>query len=255
MIYAKPFDWRTTDPVDISDLLDAFVAHPEFLAYPYPSDIARMIGANLLADENNLIWASYDTKKLTGVVIFTQVVPRVDALMHFLFLDQNLAGKRKLLRGILDYYFRDLGFRRVSMEVPDRKGRKHEQTRLERFARKALGFRLEGEIRDRHPDLPKSLTNDWVARQGSRREQAYYDGSAWSDIVLLRVLASEWITGTGSGGITGGGPDCQSDQLQESLPPSSGPPPVASSEVADPVTPSPSSPETSSPSDKATSDS
>jgi len=245
MIYATPFDWRKADPVDVSDLLDAFVAHPEFLAYPYPPEVARAIGASLLSNPHNLMWGCYDTGKLTGIVIFTDVIPRVDALMHFLFLDQNLAGKRKMLRGILDYCFTDLQFQRISMEVPDRQGKRHEQTRLERFARKALGFRLEGEIRDRNPTLPKGLSNEWVARQGSRRERAYFDGSSWSDIVLLRLLVGEWEPR--------GGEPCLSEQPHQSLPPSSGPPPAASSVEVDPVTPSPSSPKTSSPSDKATS--
>ena len=142
-------------------------------------------------------------------MILTRLVPQVDALIHFLFLDKNLANKRKLLGKILTYCFTDLGFHRLSMEVP-------EGIRLERFARKALGFRLEGEIRDRNPELPKCLTNDWVARQGSRIEQGYYDGQVWSDILRLRLLASERVGEPGEA-------KCPLEPLPEPQPPSSEP--------------------------------
>jgi hypothetical protein len=76
------------------------------------------------------------------------------------------------------------------MEVP-------EGIRLERFARKVLNFRLEGESRPRNPEMPRALADTWVARQGSRREQGYFTGTEWKDIVLLRLLACEWVGETG----------------------------------------------------------
>ena len=240
MIYARRYHWQEVNPAENTALLEAFVQHPEFLSYPLPPDQARAVGAHLLTNVENLVWVTYSDATLTGCVILTRIVPRVDALLHFLFLDKDLKSKRNLLGNVLTHCFRDLGFNRLSMEVPDRvlAGERNLAigTKLERFARKALGFRLEGEIRKRPPGLPNSLTDDWVARQGSRREQAYFDGAKWHDIVLLRLLAGEWEG------------RCRLDQPQPPLPhPSSEPPPAASSEAAAPVTPSPSSPETSSP--------
>jgi RimJ/RimL family protein N-acetyltransferase len=231
-IFARRYDWQETSPLDSSALLDAFTAHPEFLAYPYPPEAARVIGASLLTDPNNVIWVTYSGGTLTGCVILTRVVANVDALLHFLFLDKDLSSKRTLLKNLIRHCFEDLGFHRLSMEVP-------EGIRLERFARKTLGFRLEGEIRDRNPELPKCLDNVWVAKQGSRREQSYFDGRRWSDVLLLRLLVGE------VGGDEREGSQCRSDQPQQSLAPSPEPPPAASSVAEVPVTPNPSSPKTS----------
>lgn len=185
MIFAKRYHWTTANPYDNTYLLDAFVEHPEYLAYPMTPEQARCVGASLLTDQSNIVWTTHDDRGITGCVILTRIVPRVDALLHFMFGDRDLASKRKLLRNLLGYCFTDLGFNRLSMEVP-------EGVRLERFARKVLDFRLEGEMRPRNPELPRALTDNWVARQGSRREGSYFDGTAWRDIVLLRLLASEW---------------------------------------------------------------
>lgn len=187
MIYARRYThWTEVPAEENTALLDGFVAHPEFLSYPHSIEDARVVAAALLTDPSNLIWTTYDNRLLTGCVILTRIVPRIDALLHFLFLDNNLAGKRKLLKNVIGYCFTDLGFNRLSMEVP-------EGVRLERFARKVLSFRLEGENRPRNQTLPVGLSDNWVARQGSRREQSYFDGADWKDVMLLRVLACEWV--------------------------------------------------------------
>jgi hypothetical protein len=241
VIHARRFYWATANPLECTAMLDEFVAHPEFLAYPLTPEQARVVGADLLTNTANLVWTTYNGRDLTGCVILTRIIPRVDALVHFMMIDKDLASKRKLLRNLLGYCFRELGFNRLSMEVP-------EGVRLERFARKVLDFRLEGEIRPRNPELPKGLSDNWVARQGSRREQAYYDGTVWHDVVLLRLLAREWVE-------PGEVEPCRSEPQHQSLPLSPALPPVVCLEVAGPVTPSPSSPRISSPSDSRTSDS
>jgi RimJ/RimL family protein N-acetyltransferase len=162
-----------------------------------------VIGAALVTDVNNVVWVTYTDQALTGMVVLTRIQPRVDALLHFMFLDKDLVSKRTLLKNLIAHCFRDLGFNRLSMEVP-------EGVRLERFARKVLGFRLEGESRPRNPELPKALTDNWVARQGSRREGAYFDGTDWKDVLLLRLLAREWV---------GEGTECRSEPEQEPQPP------------------------------------
>lgn len=235
MIFAKRYDWRTIDPVDNTELLDAFVAHPEFLVYPREPLVARTIAAAMVTNDRNMVWVTYTDQTLTGIVILTRIEPQVDALLHFLFLDKDLVSKRKLLKNLIAHCFRDLGFNRLSMEVP-------EGVRLERFARKVLGFRLEGETRPRNAELPKSLSDNWVARQGSRREAAYYDGTDWKDVLLLRLLAREWVEEE---------TECRLEQPP--LPPPS--PDRSSAEPSEaevPVTPSPPSPRTSSPSDSRT---
>ena len=248
--YAKPFDWQA-NPLHSSALLDAFVAFPEFLAYPHDPEQARALGARLLTNPEHITFGTYNGADLTGVIMLTRVSPRMDALLHFMFLDRDLVGKRKLLRNFIGFCFADLGFNRLSMEVPDIKIQKEDGgetrgLRLERFARRALGFRLEGEIRDRNPELPKALSNDWVARQGSRREQAYFDGERWHDVILLRLLAREWV---GSGEQEDA--ECRKP-LSRSLPPSPEDSLARPSAAVAPKTPSPPSPRTSSPSDSRT---
>ena len=250
--YAKRFDWTQANPLEITALLDEFAAHPEFLTYPTAPDVARASFAGMLVDPANVIWATYSSREFTGIVFLTKVVPRVNALLHFFFLDKDLAGKRKLLQNIIGHCFTDLGFHRLTMEVPDKvlcvnlKGRGAAPvavgTKLERFARRTLGFRFEGEPRDRNPELPESLSNDWVARQGSRIEQSYFDGEKWFDVIRLRLLASEWV-GTGEGGA-----ECLGKSYCPSPDKSSAP----LSEAEAPVTAKPPSPRTSSPSDSPT---
>ena len=254
MIYARRFHWQGANPLEVTALLDEFVAHPEFLPYPMGPDVARASFAAMLVDANNVAWTTYTDRDLTGCVILTRIVPRVNALLYFFFLDKDLAAKRKLLHNLLGYCFGELGLNRLSLEVPDKvlcvkvkgggKAPVALGTRLERFARRSLGFRLEGEIRKRNPELPISISDEWVARQGSRIEQAYFDGERWYDIMRLRLLASEWV-GTVETGVPAweSFQHCYQSQDQSS---------AASSEVEGRKTPSPSSPKTSSPSDSRT---
>lgn len=184
-LIAKPFDWTEGDPARITALLDRFVATPSFVAYPCPEATRRDLGAQLLTNPAHLVYEAWQDGASVGVLLLDRIVPKVDARFHFLFLDRHLVGKRKLLINFLGFCFRDLGFHRISMEVPDGHG-------LEKFIRRTLGFRYEGEGRSRHRDLHDNLSQRWVAGQGSRREGAHFDGNAWRDIMLLRLLASEW---------------------------------------------------------------
>jgi hypothetical protein len=166
-------------------LLDAYAAHPAHLSYPVSPDQARQIFGTVLMDPQNIVYEVWKDEQSVGVILLTRVVPRVDALLYWVFTDRDLVGKRKLLRNFISFCFGDLGFHRLSMELP-------EGSRSERFSRRVLSFLLEGESRPRNPEVPKCLTDDWVARQGSRRQDAAWDGERWVDIVLLRLLASEW---------------------------------------------------------------
>ncbi len=185
MIVAKPADWSEGDLSRVDTLLETFVANPTFATYPWPADVRREHAVQTLSSPQNLVFEAWKDGAFCGILLLEQIIPFVDAKFHFLFTDHDLVGKRKLLANFLGTCFADMGFHRISMEVP-------EGMKIEKFARSALGFRYEGEDRDRHRQLPKSFTDDWVARQGSRRTQAHFDGEVWRDIVLLRLLASDW---------------------------------------------------------------
>jgi hypothetical protein len=192
MLIAQPYVWDDGHPLKNTILLDTFVAHPDFLTFPHSPEEARAIGANLLTNPGHIVFEVWKDGGIAGIMILTRIVPRVDALLHFLFTDRDLVGKRKLLQNFVGFCFTDLGFNRLSMEVP-------EGSKVERFARRVLNFGYEGESRPRNAELPKSLDQVWVARQGSRSEKSYFNGNVWSDVLRLRLLASEWV-GSGEGG-------------------------------------------------------
>jgi hypothetical protein len=202
-VIAIPYDY-TRDVAANIKLLEGFVANPHFLPYPMAPEEARQLGIALVTNPDNIVFEVRREREIAGIIILTRIAPKLDALLHFLFLDKDLVGKRKLLQNFIDFCFKQppdgLGFNRLSMEVP-------EGIRLERFCRKVLRFRLEGEVRPRNPELPACLSDNWVARQGSRIEQGYFNGTEWSDILRLRLLASEWIKasecGAGEPGVEG----------------------------------------------------
>lgn len=183
-LYARRYAWRGANPALNTELLEKLheTCPRESLEDSY------LFYSSILGDSRNVIWTTHDGPTLTGGIMLTKVVPNVEANLLFLFFDRNLVGKRTLLRNIIGLCFTEFGLNRVGMEVP-------EGVKLERFARR-LGFGYEGEGRPRNPELPASLADSWVAKQGSRIEQAHWTGSEWKDLIRLRVLASEWV-GTG----------------------------------------------------------
>lgn len=192
MLVAAPADWSIGDPARIDRLVDTYLQTPAFSTYPWPEDIRRADAIATLTSPYNCFFEVWKAGEFSGVLFLSRVTPKVDATFHFLFTDGDLVGKRQLLINFLGLCFRQMGFHRLTLEVPD-------GMRLEKFARKVLGFRYEGEERDRHPKLPASFTGDWVPKQGSRRSQAHFDGEVWRDIVCLRLLASEWEAQHGTG--------------------------------------------------------
>jgi hypothetical protein len=195
MIVAKPANWDVGDPNRITTLIDTFVANPRFATYPWPDDIRRTHAVQTLGNPGNLVFEAWKDGQFCGILLLEHIIPFVDASFHFLFVDHDLVGKRALIVNFLGTCFRDMGFHRLSMEVPDfpnKERRRRQESSLLRFLRDSLGFRYEGEERARSKELSDVLSNEWVAKQGSRRSQAHFDGETWRDIVLLRLLASEW---------------------------------------------------------------
>jgi hypothetical protein len=192
LYYAKPYQWWTGDLSRNERLVEAFADHPEFLTYPADRATAKRVAILMFTNPEHVCFEVWKGPEFSGAIVLTRIVPKVDALLHFGFIDKDLVGKRKLLHNFITFCFTDLGFNRLSMECP-------EGSKIERFARRVLRFKYEGESRPRNPELPKALDNTFVARQGSRIERSYFDGTTWSDILRLRILACEWV-GTGEGG-------------------------------------------------------
>lgn len=178
------------DPAKNVLILDQLCARPEWTVAPLSPEAMRVNYAANLTHPAHRIYEVWRGGQLVGILTLTRVVPGLEAVLHFVFFDGNLTGKRRLLRHFISTCFRDHGFRRLVMQVPE------PVETLIRFARVKLGFRFEGEtgVSD-HPALARlGMDNPqvWVARQGSKKEQAHWHDGRWVDVVNLRLLASEW---------------------------------------------------------------
>lgn len=168
--------------------------HEWFGAESTPED-RRQSALWLLTHPYHLTWEVWRGSELVGILLLWRITPKVDAVVHFVFFDRNLVGKVRLLRNFLRYCFDDLGFQRLSMEVPE------DVEKLISFARRKLSFRYEGESAvQSHPlvaDLERwrgkdGKPNVWAASVGSRRERSHWRDGKWLDTICLRLLAPEF---------------------------------------------------------------
>lgn len=189
-----PYYWASGNPVKNTQILDTFVKHPIWVAQESTEEERRILAAQILANPQNLVWEVWRGPEFSGVLLLQNVIPRVDALFHFLFVDGKLVGKRKLLRDFLGYCFRELGFERLTVQVPEFAGIYLDYLRLK------MGFKYEGETRATiHPKLmefaalkPNQRPPVWVASMGSRRERTHWHDGRWHDTIVLRLLRDEY---------------------------------------------------------------
>jgi len=162
-----PYIWHQGDPTRNTIILDEFVAHPEWCTVPLNDEELRLTASAVLTRHDSMVWECWRSGELVGILLLTQVLPKMGAQFHFLFFDQNLVGKRLLLKRFLAYCFKELGFRRVSMEVPE-----HQHRYLD-FCRKTLGFRCPhpqtGYQSPRPPSgCPSGSPGSWVGSRTAR---------------------------------------------------------------------------------------
>jgi hypothetical protein len=154
---------------------DTCLAHPaRFLVSPRSGDPGALI-AHTLADPANAAWEVWRGGTLVGILWLDRIVAGIDARLQFAFFDDELGSKEPLLQAFIARCYADFGLVRLTTEVPEC------MSNLIGFVRRKLGFRYEGETH-----APAS-----VARRGSRRERAYWDGTRWHDIMVLRHLGEE----------------------------------------------------------------
>lgn len=124
-------------------------------------------------EANGLVYVIDD---FTGVFYMTNIIPSVDASVHYSFFDRRHKGREILIHECLKYAFIHFGFRRLSTEVPlflaptpDKRYAVEDEraTGIFKFV-EALGFVKEG--RKRKAMLYK---NDWfdVNQYGILREE------------------------------------------------------------------------------------
>ena len=176
-------------------ILDHAAEHPEWFAHASTEDERRQTAYWLLTQPTHLTWEVWRGGELVGILLLWRITPKVDALLHFVFFDRNLVGKVRLLRRFLRYCFEELGFQRISMEVPE------DVEKLISFARRKLAFRFEGEDAVRsHPliaELQRATGSSgnpqtWAAKVGSRRERSHWRDGRWLDVVCLRLTAPDF---------------------------------------------------------------
>ena len=188
MIFARPYD-AFGPPADKNErIFLALEKHPERFTLPMTRAEIRASAAWHLTDPDNLIWEVWRDSEFVGILLVSRIVPGLDALLHFVFFDGDLLGKRTFLKNFCAFLFEELHLERISLEVPE-----HVQT-LVSFARRKLGFRYEGESRQMTTSEHKIIENEpavWVARQGSRREHGCRTATGAADVICLRLLRSE----------------------------------------------------------------
>ena len=180
----------------LATLLAQASEHPQWFGADSTEEQRRIAAFGILTKADHLTWEVWRDGELVGILLLWRIAPGVDALFHFLFFDKNLVGKIRLLRRFLRYCFEDLGFQRLTMEVPE------DVEKLISFVRRKLSFRYEGEDAVKsHPLLThleratgsSGNPHIWVARMGSRRERAHWRDGTWLDLVCLRLTAPEFL--------------------------------------------------------------
>lgn len=195
-----PYDPSDPSLMEWSSLIiTEWCEHPTFFSKPLPPEERRLLAAAIMANTANKHWgvwkAGDEGPVLVGVLTLWMIEPDVDATFHFLFFDRNLVGRRTLLHRFLLYCFTTLGFRRLSVTIPE------DATQLLRFYRNQLGFRYEGEslaAREGYPVASatpgkgeRSLTATTIAKYGSRVEGVFWRSDKWISVFRLRLLRDE----------------------------------------------------------------
>lgn len=191
-----PLDLTTPNgEAKLAQILAAAESNPQWFGVESTGEDRQASAYWLLTNPQHLTWEVWRGEELVGILLLWRITPRVDALLHFVFFDHNLVGKVKLLRRFVRYCFEELGFQRISMEVPE------DVEKMVSFVRRKLAFRFEGEQSvKQHPliaDLERWRGKEgnphiWAAAVGSRKERAHWRDGIWQDLVCLRLTAPEY---------------------------------------------------------------
>ncbi len=193
-LLALPMDLNRGDPARWDALLHFTADHPAWFSSPASREEIWASSAMILSDPQNIVYEVWRGSTFLGVITLTKINPKVDAVVHFVFMDRaNLKGKRNTLLNFLGTAYTELGFQRLTFEIPEPFGT------LTRFIRKHLGFTYEGEtaILDEHPEMVAPLMvhpgwQTWLARVGSRRNAAHWHDGKLVDLMILRQTATEY---------------------------------------------------------------
>jgi hypothetical protein len=201
-VFAVPYRMDIGGPEKSHRIIQHMVTHRLWFAGGLSEDEARMHAIELLADSSVWKWEIWRGGEFLGMIMLHRIAPCLDAVFHFtLFNGGNLVSVRRLLKNFVAFAFDAFKLQRISAEVPEN-GEK-----FMRFLRSNLGFRLEGELSCTTSRLAEFLASKktsgiggaasredagvWLAKYGSRREKAHFDGARFRDVYLLRLLKTE----------------------------------------------------------------
>lgn len=170
-------------------VLDRLADRPDWTVTPLATEARRVALAGALVSPRNLVCEVWRGGEIVGILMVLNIVPSLEAQLHFVFFDGNLMGRRQMLKAWCRDVMVTLDLQRLILLIPE-----HVET-LIRFARVKLGFRYEGESSLLgHPALDGlGMENPhvWVAKQGSRRERSCLHNGVWVDTVQLRLHRTE----------------------------------------------------------------
>lgn len=201
-LFAIPYDIERGPLEKNTRILDHMAQHTPWFAASQTPEEARANAAWMLTDTAHYKWEAWSGGRFAGVILLSRIIPRVDALFHFTLLPSSESGvtlfsARRLLWNFLGYAFDAFQLQRISAEVPEH------SPKFAHFLRQRLGFRYEGETATDRLQKNRGIVrfdvpgaNTWIASHGSRRESAHWDAARnkWSDLILLRLLRSEYLT-------------------------------------------------------------
>ncbi len=198
-LIAIPFDLNRGPIERHTILLDHMAKNAQWFAGGETPEEARVAAAWMLTDASFWKWEIWSGGTFAGMLLLSNVTPKVNAVFPFTLLPAKdtgvtMFGCRKLVWNFLGYVFETFQLQRISVEIPEY------SDKLAHWFRQRLGFRYEGqnEVAGRLKKWRGATILDekgapaWIAYQGSRRERAHWNGSAWSDLTLLRLLREEY---------------------------------------------------------------
>lgn len=184
-----PFEVGRGPPDKNTVILDGLERRPPWTVSALDPVDTRVALARELVDPRNLVVEVWRGGEIVGILMVLNIVPRLEAQLHFVFFDGNLVGRRMLLRSWCRDVIAALELQRLLILIPE------QVETLIRFARVKLGFRYEGESGLLgHPalvGLGMENPHVWVAKQGSRRERSCLHNGVWVDVVQLRLHRDE----------------------------------------------------------------
>lgn len=207
-LIAVPYQWNrgTPDAFNAKNtrILDWLASHPLWFNAPMAPEELYAHTARELVSGNHVIFEIWRGGEIVGLLALSSVIPGLGATAHFTFWSVSFFTGRRIVWNFLGWAFDTFHLQRISMEVPEN------AERLLRVVRRQFNFRFEGEDDPHLTELAAALVKSrpkgigsadsvtaaktWLAKFGSRREKAHWNGTTYKDVYLLRLLREEYLT-------------------------------------------------------------